>query len=205
MGQEGIKQKLVHELRQLVAVFVYLAGFFVVPMNALLQHRGHHLVGAGRSIAVQNFNENTSILLMIAVYSMMLSIGHNIFLVITFFGLFVSGTMTLVQWWYWRNHRVHRDEVDPAKGRDDAIPFAGRGQRRQRNQHRGRGKSQMANKGDRHNKLAGATEFQSPNVGERNSGEFRYRARCGVHSAPSAWAVIGRRNFQIKPIEKTAA
>jgi len=87
-------------------------GFFVVPMNALLQHRGHHLVGAGRSIAVQNFNENSSILLMIAVYSLLLNFGHNIFLVIMFFGLFVAGTMALVQWWYWRNHRVHRDEVD---------------------------------------------------------------------------------------------
>src|SRR6185436_8645517 len=73
-----------------------LAGFFVVPMNALLQHRGHHLVGAGRSIAVQNFNENTSILIMIAVYSLLLSIGHNIHIVIIVFGLFVSGTMTLV-------------------------------------------------------------------------------------------------------------
>ncbi len=89
-----------------------LAGFFVVPMNALLQHRGHHLVGAGRSIAVQNFNENTSILIMIAVYSLLLSIGHNIHIVIIVFGLFVAGTMTLVQWWYRRNHRVHRDEVD---------------------------------------------------------------------------------------------
>src|SRR5262249_4604817 len=35
-----------------------LAGFFVVPMNALLQHRGHVLMSAGHSIAVQNFNEN---------------------------------------------------------------------------------------------------------------------------------------------------
>ena len=96
----------------LLIIIGALAGFFVVPMNALLQHRGHHLVGAGRSIAVQNFNENTSILIMIAVYSMLLNIGHNIFLVIMFFGLFVSGTMALVQWWYWRNHRVHRDEVD---------------------------------------------------------------------------------------------
>ena len=49
-----------------------LAGFFVVPMNALLQHRGHVLVGAGHSIAVQNFNENTSILVMIALYSLLL-------------------------------------------------------------------------------------------------------------------------------------
>jgi len=89
-----------------------LAGFFVVPMNALLQHRGHHLVGAGRSIAVQNFNENTSILVMIALYSLLLSVGYSIYAVIMVFGLFVAGTMTLVQLWYWRNYRVHRDEID---------------------------------------------------------------------------------------------
>ncbi len=89
-----------------------LAGFFVVPMNALLQHRGHHLVGAGRSIAVQNFNENSSILLMIALYSVMLNFGHSIFFVILMFGLFMSGTMGLVHLWYLRNHRLHRDEVD---------------------------------------------------------------------------------------------
>jgi LPLT family lysophospholipid transporter-like MFS transporter len=89
-----------------------LAGFFVVPMNALLQHRGHHLVGAGRSIAVQNFNENTSILIMIALYSWLLHVGHSIYLVITAFGLFVAATMTFVQWWYLRNLRVHRDEME---------------------------------------------------------------------------------------------
>ena len=46
----------------LLIVIGGLAGFFVVPMNALLQHRGHILMGAGHSIAVQNFNENLSIL-----------------------------------------------------------------------------------------------------------------------------------------------
>jgi MFS family permease len=89
-----------------------LAGFFVVPMNALLQHRGHHLVGAGRSIAVQNFNENTSILIMIALYSWLLNVGHSIHLVIGCFGVFVAATMTFVQWWYLRNRRVHRDEME---------------------------------------------------------------------------------------------
>jgi MFS family permease len=89
-----------------------LAGFFVVPMNALLQHRGHHLVGAGRSIAVQNFNENASILVMIALYSLLLQAGYSIYFVIVVFGLFVAGTMTLVQWWYWRNRRAHRAEVE---------------------------------------------------------------------------------------------
>jgi len=96
----------------LLVIIGALAGFFVVPMNALLQHRGHHLVGAGRSIAVQNFNENTSILIMIALYSLLLNVGHNIYIVILFFGLFMSSAMTLVQWWYRHNHRVHREEVE---------------------------------------------------------------------------------------------
>ena len=89
-----------------------MAGFFVVPMNALLQHRGHHLVGAGRSIAVQNFNENASILVMIALYSLLLHRGFSIHLVIVVFGLFVAGTMSAVQLWYWRNRRVHGEEVE---------------------------------------------------------------------------------------------
>ncbi len=89
-----------------------MAGFFVVPMNALLQHRGHHLVGAGRSIAVQNFNENSSILLMIALYSLLLNVGHSIYLVILLFGLFVACAMGLVQLWFWRNRRVHANEVN---------------------------------------------------------------------------------------------
>ena len=89
-----------------------LAGFFVVPMNALLQHRGHHLVGAGRSIAVQNFNENSSILVMIALYSLLLSLGLSIFTVIAIFGLFVAGTMTAVQIWYLQNRRRHSEEIE---------------------------------------------------------------------------------------------
>jgi LPLT family lysophospholipid transporter-like MFS transporter len=89
-----------------------MAGFFVVPMNALLQHRGHHLVGAGRSIAVQNFNENTSILLMIALYSLLLNAGWSIYAVIVVFGLFVSLTMASVQLWFRRSRRLHGDEIE---------------------------------------------------------------------------------------------
>jgi MFS family permease len=96
----------------LIILIGLLAGFFVVPMNALLQHRGHHLVGAGRSIAVQNFNENSSILLMIALYSLMLALGLSIYTVIVLFGLFVAGTMTVVMWWHRRNSRVHQAEVE---------------------------------------------------------------------------------------------
>jgi len=96
----------------LMVVIGALAGFFVVPMNALLQHRGHHLVGAGRSIAVQNFNENTSILVMIAFYSLLLNLGYSIYVVIMIFGVFVAGTMTAVQGWYLRSRRVHNEEVE---------------------------------------------------------------------------------------------
>ena len=63
-----------------------LAGFFVVPMNALLQHRGHNLMGAGRSIAVQNFNENLSILIMIALYSLLIRLDLHINWIILIFG-----------------------------------------------------------------------------------------------------------------------
>jgi MFS family permease len=96
----------------LIVLIGLLAGFFVVPMNALLQHRGHHLVGAGRSIAVQNFNENASILVMIAMYSMLLKSGLSIYWAIAAFGLFVAGTMTLVQLWFNHNLRAHEAEVE---------------------------------------------------------------------------------------------
>jgi LPLT family lysophospholipid transporter-like MFS transporter len=115
MGLVVIVMNFVHQVWIAVILMVLigaLAGFFVVPMNALLQHRGHHLVGAGRSIAVQNFNENTSILIMIALYSWLLHVGHSIYLVIAAFGLFVATTMTLVQWWYLHNRRVHGEEMD---------------------------------------------------------------------------------------------
>ncbi len=74
-----------------------LAGFFVVPMNALLQHRGHILMGAGHSIAVQNFNENISILMMIGLYALLISMDVSIYIVIGMFGAFVSTSMWLVR------------------------------------------------------------------------------------------------------------
>ncbi len=48
-----------------------LSGLLVVPMNAMLQHRGMQVLTPGRSIAVQNFNENISILVMLGVYALM--------------------------------------------------------------------------------------------------------------------------------------
>jgi MFS family permease len=83
-----------------------MAGFFVVPMNALLQHRGHVLMSAGHSIAVQNFNENVSILVMLAVYSVMLRFDLHIHAIIAIFGVFVSSTMYMVIRWNAANHRA---------------------------------------------------------------------------------------------------
>ncbi|MDV6343260.1 lysophospholipid transporter LplT [Nitrosomonas sp. Is37] len=77
-----------------------LAGFFVVPMNALLQHRGHILMGAGHSIAVQNFNENLSILAMISLYALLIMLDVHIYVVIALFGLFVAVTMILIHKWH---------------------------------------------------------------------------------------------------------
>ncbi len=77
-----------------------LAGFFVVPMNALLQHRGHILMGAGHSIAVQNFNENLSILVMLLLYAALVWFDVHIYVVIVAFGAFVSIVMTLIRKWH---------------------------------------------------------------------------------------------------------
>ncbi len=73
-----------------------LAGFFVVPMNALLQHRGHVLMSAGRSIAVQNFNENSSILLMLGIYSLLIKCDVSVEMTMLGFGLAVAISMCLV-------------------------------------------------------------------------------------------------------------
>ena len=92
----------------IVLLLVGLAsGFFVVPMNALLQHRGHILMGAGHSIAVQNFNENLSILVMTTTYSLLVMAQISIYGIIFIFGLFVAGTMYLVQRWHRANQREH--------------------------------------------------------------------------------------------------
>ncbi|MEY2619706.1 MAG: hypothetical protein RL522_2708 [Pseudomonadota bacterium] len=89
-----------------------LGGFLVVPMNALLQHRGHNLMGAGRSIAVQNFNEQACILGLGALYALSTGVGMSAFGAITGFGLIVAGAMWLIQRWHARNLVKHKIEVD---------------------------------------------------------------------------------------------
>jgi MFS transporter, LPLT family, lysophospholipid transporter len=89
-----------------------LGGFLVVPMNALLQHRGHNLMGAGRSIAVQNFNEQACILALGAAYSLSTGLGLPTFAAITAFGLVIAGFMWLIRRWHRRNCVVYRAEVE---------------------------------------------------------------------------------------------
>ena len=87
----------------LLLVIGILSGYFVVPLNALLQHRGHILIGAGHSIAVQNFNENLGILLLSGAYTLMVKANLHINLIVVIFGLFVIITMTIIN----RLYRKH--------------------------------------------------------------------------------------------------
>jgi MFS family permease len=106
MGVVVIAMIVVDKLESAVVIMTLigaLAGFFVVPMNALLQHRGHVLMGAGHSIAVQNFNENIGVLVMLALYAVIVNVGLSTNTAIVLFGLFVSGVMALI-WW---RHRLN--------------------------------------------------------------------------------------------------
>jgi ABC-type multidrug transport system fused ATPase/permease subunit len=85
-----------------------MGGFFVVPMNALLQHRGHLLMGAGSSIAVQNFNENISIFLMLGLYALMAKLDFSIYVIIVVFGLLMAGIMSLL-------YKKHGHDQDTGK------------------------------------------------------------------------------------------
>ena len=92
----------------LLVLVGWLAGYFVVPMNALLQHRGHVLLSAGHSIAVQNFNENLSVLSMLLLYALLIWLDVPVPYVITGFGLSVSIIMALIM----RRHARNQAEYD---------------------------------------------------------------------------------------------
>lgn len=92
----------------LLIIIGAMGGYFVVPMNALLQHRGHLLMGSGSSIAVQNFNENLSIFAMLGLYALMEKMNLNIYIIITVFGLMLSGIMSIL-------YRRHGHDQDAGK------------------------------------------------------------------------------------------
>ncbi len=89
-----------------------LGGFLVVPMNALLQHRGHNLMGAGRSIAVQNFNEQACILALGGLYAAASAMGLSAFNAIVCFGVIVAGNMWLIHRWHQSNCKHHAQVVE---------------------------------------------------------------------------------------------
>jgi MFS transporter, LPLT family, lysophospholipid transporter len=89
-----------------------IGGFLVVPMNALLQHRGHSLMGAGRSIAVQNFNEQACILVLGAFYTALTRFGLSSLVSISIFGVVVAGTMWIIGRWHASNCARYPAEMD---------------------------------------------------------------------------------------------
>ena len=99
MGGFVITMTIIHDWQIAALIFLFigaLCGFFIVPLNALLQHRGHILIGAGHSIAVQNFNENIGILLLSGTYTWMVREEFSINSIILLLGLFVSVTMLAI-------------------------------------------------------------------------------------------------------------
>jgi len=114
MGLSAVLMVLVQSIMPAIVLMLAvgaMAGFFVVPMNALLQHRGHILMGAGHSIAVQNFNENLSILVMLGLYALLVSTDLSVEAVIVLFALFVAGSMYAVRRWHQFNMREHPVEL----------------------------------------------------------------------------------------------
>ncbi|MFM0044914.1 lysophospholipid transporter LplT [Paraburkholderia sediminicola] len=104
----------VHVPGYLIVAYIFLmivgglSGFFVVPMNALLQHRGHVLLSAGHSIAVQNFNENLSVLVMLCLYAVLVWLDVPVTAVIVLFGTFVC----VMMWFVMRRHHANQRAFD---------------------------------------------------------------------------------------------
>ncbi len=114
MGALILGLDAIRDLWTAVPLFIVLGaigGYLVVPMNALLQHRGANLMGAGRSIAVQNFNEQACILGLGAFYTGMTRFGLGAFTAIAVFGVLVAATMELIRRWHRRNCERFPSEI----------------------------------------------------------------------------------------------
>lgn len=96
----------------LLALVGIVGGILVVPLNALLQHRGYRLLSAGRSIAVQGFNENLSVLMMLAGYAALVAIDMPIVPLMWGFGLLVAAAIALLMWRERCVTRVHGPSQD---------------------------------------------------------------------------------------------
>ena len=99
MGMSVLLMNFVQPGWQVVALLIWvgaLSGYFVVPLNALLQHRGHVLLSAGHSIAVQNFNEQLNILLMVGIYAYLVHLDYSIYTIVYIYGAIVIVMMALI-------------------------------------------------------------------------------------------------------------
>jgi MFS transporter, LPLT family, lysophospholipid transporter len=77
----------------LLALVGAVGGLLIVPLNALLQHRGYTLLSAGRSIAVQGFNENASVLTMLGVYAGLVAMEVSIVALLWGLGLSIAAAI----------------------------------------------------------------------------------------------------------------
>lgn len=87
-------------LLMLLGIF---GGFFVVPLNALLQDRGKRSVGAGNAIAVQNLGENSAMLLMLGLYSLAVKVGVPVVGIGTGFGVLFA--LAIAGLWLWQRRQ----------------------------------------------------------------------------------------------------
>jgi LPLT family lysophospholipid transporter-like MFS transporter len=125
MGLVCILMIWVHDLSLAYALIILigaLSGFFVVPMNALLQHRGHVLMSAGRSIAIQNFNENISVLLMMTLYTLLVGLDAHVNDIIFLFGGSVVSIMTLIILKHRHNQRLYNVEAQIGEEKPVGTP-----------------------------------------------------------------------------------
>lgn len=81
-----------------------LGGFFVVPLNALLQERGKKSVGAGNAIAVQNLGENSAMLLMLGLYSLAVLVGVPVVAIGIGFGVLFA--LAIAALWIWQRRQA---------------------------------------------------------------------------------------------------
>ncbi len=77
-----------------------MGGLMVVPLNALLQHRGHTLLTAGRSVAVQGFNENASVLALVGLYALLTGAHWPVQHIMWALG---AGISLVIGWLWWRD------------------------------------------------------------------------------------------------------
>jgi len=99
LGPAIMAMAVVHNVMSAAVLMVVIGvcgGFFVVPLNALLQERGHETIGAGNALAVQNFVENAAMLCFVGVYGLVISMGIPISITVIGFGLMLMAFVSVL-------------------------------------------------------------------------------------------------------------